>query len=157
MTIVRTILLSFTPYWFDRLENNTLKFEYRKHFPQDDSTVYFYISSPIKAISGCAYCLHPEPLCTWLERFKDRPNDVLLRINDYLKDCRYAVPIRTFQKTNKITLQKLQQDIPNFIVPRMYYYIDNSDLLQYLESNLIPVCPPFITNLSEIQNSDICC
>lgn len=49
-----TILLSFEPEWFSLLENNIKKFEYRKHFPKGKTTVYFYVSNPVKAITGIA-------------------------------------------------------------------------------------------------------
>ncbi|WP_448899648.1 hypothetical protein [Clostridium perfringens] len=73
-----------------------------------------------------------------------------------MTDCRYAVPMKTFTKTNKIPLDKLRNDLPNFIVPRMYYYIDDSELLEYLQTNLLPTEDTRINDFSFIADIDIC-
>ena len=62
------------------------------------------------------------------------------------------MPILKFQKTNKINLSQLRIDIPKFIVPRMYYYIDDTELLSYLEENLYAIGDPTINNFLEIKD-----
>ncbi|MDB2108604.1 hypothetical protein PMW03_00440 [Clostridium paraputrificum] len=152
-----TILLSFEPDWFSFLESGKKKFEYRKHFPTgEDTTVYFYVSQPVKAITGIAHFGKRENLSDWLAKYSARPQEVKDRINDFMTDCRYAVPMKTFTKTNKIPLDKLRNDLPNFIVPRMYYYIDDSELLEYLQTNLLPTEDTRINDFSFIADIDIC-
>ncbi len=151
-----TILLSFDSETFASLERGEKKFEYRKHFPKDDTKVFFYVSTPVKAISGIAFLGKREPLVNWVERYSDRSSEVRARIQDYLTDCNYVMPIHTFQKTSRIPLEQLRIDIPNFIVPRMYYYIDNSDLLQYLERELIVLDKPIKHSFETILDCDIC-
>ena len=51
---MKTILLSFEPEWFHLLESGEKKFEYRKHFPTEQTTAFFYVSVPEKMISGIA-------------------------------------------------------------------------------------------------------
>lgn len=153
---MRTILLSFDTEWFERLENNRLKFEYRKVLPAGELKVYFYVSSPTKAISGIAHFGDREELSTWLEKYSDRAGEVTERIHDYLQECRYAIRIKDFQKTNKITLTQLKNDIPDFIVPRMYYYLDNTELLEYLENNLVSQGEKYINTFDVIEDDDIC-
>lgn len=46
--------------------------------------------------------------------------------------------ITEFQMTNAIPLEQLREELPGFVVPQMYYYIEESDLLKYLENNLVP-------------------
>lgn len=50
-----TVLLSFENEWFECLKKGIKKFEYRKHFlVGKTTTVYFYVSKPVKAICGIA-------------------------------------------------------------------------------------------------------
>lgn len=153
---MKTILLSFDSTYFEKLEKNEIKFEYRKMLPDDELEVYFYVSRPIKAISGIAHFGKRDELKNWLDYFSDRPKDVISRIEDYLEDCRYVVPILDFQKTNRIPLDKLKIDICNFVVPRMYYYLDNTSTLEYLNNNLIKEGAKHINSFETISNEDIC-
>lgn len=139
------------------MENGSIKYEYRLNFPKEDKTlVFFYVSRPIKAISGIAVMGKREPLSSWLSEFASSDANLKNRIQSYLEDCRYAVPVLSFQKTNRIPLSKLQSDFENFVVPRMYYFIEDSELLQYLHQNLIAQGDPIINDFSLIKDEDIC-
>ena len=61
-----------------------------------------------------------------------------------------------FQKTVRIPLSKLREDIPDFIVPRMYYYLDGTGLLSYLEKELTPEDEIKINTFDVIKDDDIC-
>lgn len=119
---MNTILLSFSADWFRELEAGRMKFEYRKHFPEGETKVFFYVSNPIKAVTGIAYFAPRERLSDWVDKYSNRSEAVQSRIKDYLSDCRYAMPILSFQPTERITLEQLKRDLPGFIIPRMYYY-----------------------------------
>lgn len=41
-----------------------------------------------------------------------------------------------FERTNSIDLERLRVDKSKFVVPQMYYYIENTELLDYLEEKL---------------------
>lgn len=151
-----TILLSFDAETFARLERGEKKFEYRKHFPLGKTTAYFYVSNPVKAITGIAYLGDREELALWETKYADRPLEVKARIQDYLTHYNYVAPIYHFQKTTRIPLNKLRTDIPNFIVPRMYYYLDNSALLKYLNRELTLEGNPITHSFNIIKNNDIC-
>ena len=151
-----TILLSFESDWFALLERGEKKFEYRKNFPQGKTTVYFYVSKPVMAITGIAEFDEREELMKWKDKYKDKSEQVVERINDMLTDCRYAVPCLSFQPTNRIPLNQLRADLENFIVPRMYYYIDDLPLLDYLKSHLIPTDNLIVHDFSSISDNDIC-
>lgn len=131
-----TILLSFTPDWFEYLEKGIKKYEYRRHFPTGETTAYFYVSNPVKAITGIAHFGERQLLSSGKNKVVASPKEVIDHVNDNNSGCRFAVPCLSFQPTNKIPLNTLRADVPGFIVPRMYYYIDDSDLLHYLQSNL---------------------
>ena len=49
---------------------------------------------------------------------------------------RYAMEIAKFQETSKISLDDLRKNVPGFVAPQMYIYLDNTELLKYIESNL---------------------
>lgn len=151
-----TILLSFEPEWFHLLEKGKKKFEYRKHFPKDKTTAYFYVSSPEKNISGIATFGERERLADWSVKYSNRPQQVKDRIADFTTDCNWAIPVLSFQKTSAISLEQLREDLPGFIVPRMYYYIDGTDLHKYLLANLQIVSPPIINSFAEVSDDDIC-
>ena len=151
-----TILLSFDADTFLRMEKGEKKFEHRKHLPDGETTVYFYVSNPIKAISGVAQFGCREELVSWLDIYADRPQEVIDRIKDYLTDCNFVAPIKSFQPTNRISLDKLRNDNPGFIVPRMYYYLDNHPLLGYLRNELKPVGNTINHSFEMIADDDIC-
>ena len=109
--------MSFDVENFDRLECGKKKFEYRKHFPKGETTVCFYVSNPVKAITGIGYFGEFEELATWVDKYSDCPLEVKERIQDYLTDCNFVVPMYRFQKTCCILLDKLRTGIPDRIVP----------------------------------------
>ena len=154
---MRSILLSFEPEWFDYIETGKKKYEYRSNFPDGNNTfVYFYVSAPVKAICGMAVMGEREPLSTWLTKYESRSEDVVNRIRDLMTDCRYAIPILSFTPTIRIALKTLRNDIRKFIVPRMYYYINDSELEQYLRANLHPTGNSLKHDFDSILDDDIC-
>ena len=66
------------------------------------------------------------------------------------------MPVIKFQMTNLISLKKLKNDIPKFMVPRMYYYLDGTELLDYLNQNLHTVGAPIINDFENFIDVDIC-
>lgn len=154
---MKTILLSFEPYWFEKMSTGQMPYEYRKHLPEDGATVYFYVSRPVKAITGIAHFGKREALTDWLQKYADRGPEVVARIKDYLQDCTYVCPVLDFQPTSQISLETLKKDIPNFIVPRMYFFLDNTPLLAYLQQNLKPTELPIkFTHPNPIPSEEIC-
>lgn len=153
---MKTILLSFQPQWFQELETGKMKFEYRMVLPKEETTAFFYVSNPVMCISGKAHLGAREDLKDWLQIYGNRSIEVKNRINSYLEDCRYAAKIHEFQQTNSIPLDKLRTDIPGFMPPRMYYYIDNTDLLAYLNTNIVPSGNHWSFSFNSIIDDDIC-
>jgi len=152
---METILLSFEASWFTKLASGKVKYEYRKHFPKGPTRVYFYVSHPVKAVIGFADMGKRESLTDWMEIYGDRSEAVRKRIVSYAEDCRYAIPILKFQKTTPITLAQLRADIPGFVVPRMYYYLDG-ELLHYLERNCVPDGGSIEFSFDVLDDQDIC-
>ena len=155
---MRTILLSFQDQWFQELTEGRMKFEYRMVLPSEETRVFFYVSRPKMVVTGIAHFGAREALEDWLNIYGNRSNEVKARIQDYLSDCRYAAKIFSFQETNAIPLKAIQKDLPGFLPPRMYYYLDDTDILDYLEKNLTPTGNrwEFKFSESDIHDEDIC-
>lgn len=152
------ILLSFTADVYEELERGKLKFEYRKHFPKGITKVFFYVSNPVKAITGIATFGEREELSDWLIKYGRRSDDIKNRIFTYMEDCRYVMPLMNFQKTSRISLSEIQKDIPGFVVPRMYYYLEeDSELYKYIQDNLVLEGNPINNTFEVVADADICC
>lgn len=132
---MRTMLLSFKADVYKRVISGEKIYEHRKVFPNEPIKAYLYVSSPIKAIVGIMYLGKRISIESWKDKFA-YDAEAIKRIDKYLRNYKYAMEILQFQNTNRISLEKLRTDIPSFIVPQMYYYIDDSKLLKYLENNL---------------------
>lgn len=52
-----------------------------------------------------------------------------------MKSANYAMEILEFTETTKISLADLREANINFVVPQMYYYIDNKPVLKFLKIN----------------------
>ncbi len=153
---MRTILFSFSNYWFQYLNSGKMKYEYRKVLPAVKTKVYYYVSRPVMAITGIAYYGPRENLKDWLTLYGNRSETVRNRILDYMTDCEYAVKIYEYIQTNKIPLEQLRREIPGFKPPRMYYFIDNTPLLDYLEKNLKPSGKRWSYTFHQVADEDIC-
>lgn len=153
---MNTILLSFSKEWFRYLNQGEMKFEYRRSLPAKETRVYFYVSHPVKVVTGMAHFGPREPLKEWLNQYGSRSKTLRNRILDYMTDCNYAVKIYEYIQTNRIPLRELRENVPGFNPPRMYYFIDNSPLLEYLENNLKPSGKRWKFTFEDVADSDIC-
>ena len=153
---MRKLLFSFSNYWFQYLNLGKMKFEYRKVLPAEETWVYYYVGKPVMAITGMAHYGSRESLKDWLTLYGSRSETVKNRILDYMTDCNYAVKIYEYIQTNRIPLQELRENVPGFNPPRMYYYIDNTPLLEYLENNVKPCGKKWEFSFDQILDKDIC-
>ena len=134
---MRKMLLSFKADVFQRVLSGEKIYEHRRVFPDEPIEAYLYVSAPVKAIVGIMHLEHKTDIESWKEKYK-YDEAALHRIDEYLKHHQYAMEIKDFQNTNEISLYKLRDELSRFVVPQMYYYIEKSDLLKYLETNLVP-------------------
>lgn len=135
--IVRTMLLSLREDVYKKVLSGEKIYEHRKVFPDEPIKAYIYVSSPMKAICGIMYLSNKTSLLDWKEMYIDDP-ECVKRIDDYLIHHKFGMEINKFENTNEISLEKLRKDLTKFVVPQMYYFIENSELLDYLENNLYP-------------------
>lgn len=129
------MLLSFKPEVYEKIKAGTKIFEHRRSFPNEPIMAYMYVSSPVCAITGILYLGKRHDLKDWEQEFVD-DKDAIKRIQVYRKSYNYAMEILEFQETTSIPLKKLQADNERFVVPQMYYYLDDKPLLDYLKKSL---------------------
>lgn len=129
---MRKMLLSFRPEVYDKIKAGVKIFEHRRNFPDEPIMAYMYVSSPVKAITGIVYLGKRHLLSDWKEEFK-YDKDAVDRIEEYEKSYRYVMEILEFQETSEISLDELRKNVPGFVAPQMYVYLNNTDLGQYIE------------------------
>lgn len=152
---MRKMLLSFKADVYERVLSGEKIYEHRKVFPDEPIEAYLYVSNPIKAIVGIMHLGNKTSIEGWKEKYS-YDQAAVSRIDEYLKQHKYAMEIQTFQNTNKISLYKLREDLPGFVVPQMYYFIDDSPLLEYLEKNLVAEGEMLVHDFSNIKSDMIC-
>lgn len=152
---MRTMLLSLKPEVFQNVQSGKKIYEHRKVFPDEPVKAYIYISKPIQALAGIMYLGNKINIEYWKEKYKE-DIDAQIRIEDYLKHYKVAMEIQKFQNTSSITLADIKKVFPNFLIPQMYYYLDNHPLLHYLEDNLVPIGKPITHTFENITSDQIC-
>lgn len=152
---MRTLLLSLKPEVFEKILSGEKIYEHRRVFPSESVKAYIYVSRPIQALVGILYLDNKINIEDWKEKYK-YDQEAQLRIDEYLKQHKVAMEITEFQNTNAIPLNKIKEVFPNFVIPQMYYYLENLPLLEYLEDNLIPVGKPVKHTFEDITSDMIC-
>ena len=152
---MRTMLLSFKADVFERVKSEEKIYEHRRVFPNEPVKAYLYISTPVKAIVGIMRLDNKVQIESWKEKYS-YDKAAVSRIDNYLSKHTVAMEITEFQMTNAIPLEKLRSDLPGFVAPQMYYYIENTELLKYLEKNLVLVGEPIKHSFENIPAELIC-
>ena len=152
---MRTMLMSLKKDVYDRVLSGEKIYEYRKVFPDEPVKAYIYVSTPMKAICGIMYLNNKTSLLDWKEQYS-YDVEAIKRIDEYLENCKFGMEITRFENTNSIPLETLRNDLSKFIVPQMYYFIEDSELLSYLEANLVPD-GTVVTHTYENVTSDMIC
>lgn len=152
---MRIMLLSFKAEVYERILSGEKIYEHRRVFPDGPVMAYLYVSAPVKAITGILYLDNKVQIESWKEKYSD-DKVVLDRIEKYLLTQKVAMEIKEFRETNKISLEKLRSDLDKFIVPQMFYFIENSELLDYLKQNIV-INGKHITHTFDNISSDMIC
>lgn len=116
-----------------------------------------YVSSPVKAITGVVYLGKRHCLSDWMEDYKEDSNAVT-RIKEYIETYhyRYAMEIDRFQETSQILLDDVRKNVPGFVAPQMYIYLDGTELLEYIESNLKMIDLQVEHSFERIEACQVC-
>ena len=149
------MLLSFKADIFKKVLSGEKIYEHRKVFPNEPIEAYLYVSAPVKAIKGIMHLNNKIEIESWKQMYS-YDKEAIKRIEEYLQHHKYAMEITDFQNTVEIPLQKLREDVPGFIVPQMYYFINDSSLLNYLKGNLKSKGKLITHNFHNVLSSQIC-
>lgn len=149
------MLLSFKPEVYDKIKAGVKIFEHRRNFPDEPIMAYMYVSAPIKAITGIVYLGKRHLLSDWKEEFK-YDKDAVARIEEYEKLYRYVMEIDEFQETTEISLDILRRDVPGFVAPQMYIYLDKTELLFYIEKYLENQSVNIKHEFNDIKSEQVC-
>ena len=154
---MRKMLLSFKPDVYEKIKSGKKIFEHRRNFPDEPIMAYMYVSSPVKAVTGIVYLGKRHCLADWMEEFKE-DSDAVARIKKYADDYhyRYAMEIEKFQETTAISLDELRENVLGFIAPQMYIYLDDTELLRYIEGRIEIKALQVEHSFCTIKASDIC-
>lgn len=152
---MRTLLLSLKPEVFQTMLSGEKIYEHRRVFPDGPVKAYIYISRPVQALAGILYLGNKVNIIDWKEKYKD-DMDAQVRIDEYLKHHKVAMEIQKFQNTTSIELSEIRKEFPKFLIPQMYYYLDDLTLLDYLEEQLKPICDPITHSFENIKSNQIC-
>ena len=152
---MRKMLLSFKPEVYEKIKTGVKIFEHRRNFPNEPIMAYMYVSSPIKAVTGIVYLGNRHNLSQWKKDY-EYDLDAVARIENYEKSYRYAIEILEFQETSKISLAELRENVPGFVAPQMYIYLDNTDLLEYIENSIEYKEVNIKHKLDDITEKQIC-
>lgn len=152
---MRKMLLSFSADVFERIQTGDKIYEHRRTFPNEPIEAYLYVSRPVQSITGKLILKNRVEIVDWKEKFFD-DKDAIKRIDEYLKHYRYAMEISEYRETNSIHLSQLRRELEKFIVPQMYYYLDNTELLSYLDKCFFETGKVIKHDFSNITSNLIC-
>ena len=148
--LMRKILLSFKTDVYDRVVAGTKIYEHRRVFPNEPIEAYLYVSSPKQVITGKMILKNKQQLIDWLEKYES-DSEVCERISSYLQFYSCVMEIAEFQETTEIPLSELRSNLEKFIIPQMYYYIDDSPLLNYIEDHLLEKELHIVNDFSDVD------
>lgn len=83
--------------------------------------------------------------------------DVYVRIKDSMSRNSYAMPILEYIPTKAFTLTTIQENVPSFIAPQMYYnLLPGTALCEYLEKNIHNTGEKIVNNFDGNIKEEIC-
>ena len=152
---MRTILLSFSPRYYEILRSGAKVFEYRKRFCNEKVRAYIYLGKPIQQISGIAILDKRIDLSSWYEEYNDI--EIRKRIIDFQTKNKYAMPILEFQEIEPINISEVKRVFPDFYIPLSFRNLDSGDkLTEYIENRTIKKGQRILHKFTEIDPNRIC-
>ena len=131
------MLISLRPDVFKRIKSGEKIFEHRRVFPNETIKAYIYVSRPVQAIRGVMILGNKVHLKDWLDKYS-YDESAVQRITEYMEHYQVVMEIQEFQDTNEITLSDIKKRFPQFVIPQMYYYLNDLPVGKYIEDNINP-------------------
>lgn len=153
--IMRTMLLSFKADVYKRVLSGEKIYEHRKVFPNEPILAYLYVSSPAQVITGKMVLGNKRKIEDFLDIYHN-DLEVCKRVHRYMKEHNYVMEIQDFQQTTEIPLSTLRKDLDRFIIPQMYYFLDDTPLLKYIENNIKNEGVHIINDFMNVDKKFVC-
>ena len=153
--IMRTMLLSFKADVYKRVLSGEKIYEHRKVFPNEPILAYLYVSSPAQVITGKMVLGNKRKIEDFLDIYHN-DSEVCKRVQRYMKEHNYVMEIQDFQQTTEIPLSTLRKDLDRFIIPQMYYFLDDTPLLKYIENNIKNEGGHIINDFMNVDKKFVC-
>lgn len=132
---MKKILLSLKPNWYDEIMSGKKIFEYRNRFCEDEVIAYLYVSRPAMEIKGVLELGSRRSLSESIDLYGHDIDLIEIMKNQQVKH-KYAIPIKSYQQTTVISLEELRYEFNGFMPPQMYYNLDGTKLLEFIDGNL---------------------
>ncbi len=153
---MRTILLSFSPKYYEILKCGEKIFEHRSRFCNEEVEAYIYLGIPHQKLVAHVTLGKRIPLSEWLEEYRD-DQDTCERISRFMIKNNYAMPILTFQEIEPIDINEIMLEFPQFCIPRSYCYLNNQEkLFEFIKSKTIYKGVKRVNNFNKISKDIIC-
>lgn len=153
---MRTMLLSFSPKWYDDLSSGKKIFEHRKRFYNDSACAYIYLGLPYRQILAKTILWPKQNISDWSIEYSDY-YEAVKRIQDYLTQSKVAMPIYSFQAIEPIDAIIIEKEIPSFRVPISYMFLDDKpELLNYITEREKYIGKEITHTFESISSKDIC-
>lgn len=144
-------LMSFWPSVYNRIITKQKVYEFRRRFPRDCQKVYMYISKPVKAICGIVELENMMSLEMLKSKYENNL-DVIKKLDDYYEQYRFVMEIKSIQKIRPIKLNEIREQVPSFVVPQSYLYLDNNpELQEYIFSHTEYMGDKIINDFTDIS------
>lgn len=153
---MRTMLLSFSPEWYQDLSSGRKIYEHRKRFANEPVIAYIYLGLPYRQIVAKIHLGKREELSDWLTEYS-YDTEAVERINDYLTRNHFAMPIYSFQEIEPIDARLMEQTINGFRVPISYIFLDDKpELFNYIKSREVLKGQEITHRFDNITSKEIC-
>lgn len=144
---MKKILLSLKPNWYDEIMSGKKIFEYRNRFCKEIVIAYLYVSRPAMEIKGVLELGNRMMLSEWIDLY-EYDIDFIKKMKNQQFNHKYVIPIKSYQKSTAITLEELRYEFNGFMPPQMYYNLDGTKLLEFIDGNL--------TFIGEKRHNSLC-
>lgn len=134
----KRVLMSLREEYYDAMLEGRKHYEYRTRYLKEESEAYIYISKTKKSI--VAKIKFGEPIIADANTIaliaeEEEPGSYNGMMEYLYNNIGYAIPVEEIVSIEEVSLSKLQQQFPNFVVPQSYYILDKKpELLSFLDS-----------------------
>ncbi len=134
----KCVLMSLREEYYNAMLEGRKHFEYRTRYLKEASEAYIYISKTKKSIVAkikFGESIIGDANTIALIAEQEEPGSYNGMMEYLYNNIGYAIPVEEIVPIEEVSLNELQQQFPNFVVPQSYYILDKKpELLSFLES-----------------------